>query len=61
MECYIAVKESITMNQREEDTCVLNYDDPVLREFGQQKDLKPKVVFFSSREELKEGYFLDGC
>ena len=60
MECYIAVKESITMNQREEDTCVLNYDDPVLREFGQQKDLKPKVVFFSSREELKEGYFLDG-
>ena len=32
----------------------------MLREFGQQKELKPKVVFFSSREELKEGYFLDG-
>lgn len=60
MECYIAVKESITMNQKKEDTCVLNYDDPVLREFGQKEDLLPKVIFFSSREELKDGYFLDG-
>ncbi len=59
MECYIAVKESITMNQKKEDTCVLNYDDPVLREFGQKEDLLPKVIFFSSREELKDGYFLD--
>ena len=60
MECYIAVKESITMNQTKEDTCVLNYDDPVLREFGKREDLQPKVVFFSSREELKDGYYLDG-
>ena len=60
MECYVEVKESITMNQTEEDTCVLNYDDPILREFGQNKDLKPKVVFFSSREKLDEGIFLDG-
>ncbi len=60
MECYIAVKESITMNQKKGDTCVLNYDDPVLREFGQKEDLLPKVIFFSSREELKDGYFLDG-
>lgn len=60
MECYIAVKESITMNQKKEDTCVLNYDDPILREFGQKEDLLPKVIFFSSREELKDGYFLDG-
>ena len=34
MENYIAVKESITMNQTESDLCVLNYDDPVLRAFG---------------------------
>lgn len=60
MECYIQVKESITMNQTEDDWCVLNYDDPVLREFGENKELKPKVIFFSSREQLKEGLFLDG-
>ena len=58
MECYIEVKEGIAKNQGEEDTCVLNYDDAVLREFGQ--DLKPKVIFFSSRHTLDEGLYLDG-
>lgn len=60
MECYIDIKEGIAANQREEDVCVLNYDDKVLREFGQSEDLKPRVVFFSSREKLDEGYYLDG-
>lgn len=60
MECYIEVKEGIAVNQTEEDTCVLNYDDEVLREFGQREEMKPKVVFFSSRQKLEEGYFLDG-
>lgn len=60
MECYIAVKESITSNQTEEDTCVLNYDDQVLREFGQSEELKPKAVFFSSRQKLDKGYYLEG-
>ena len=32
MECYTQVKESITKNQKDGDTCVLNYDDTVLRE-----------------------------
>ena len=58
MECYIEVKEGIAKNQGEEDTCVLNYDDAVLREFGQ--DLKPKVIFSSSRHTLDEGLYLDG-
>lgn len=58
MECYIEVKEGITKNQKEEDTCVLNYDDPVLREFGET--LKTEVIFFSSRQTLKKGYYLDG-
>ena len=53
MECYIAVKESITSNQTEEDTCVLNYDD-------KSEELKPKVIFFSSRQKLDDGYYLDG-
>ena len=60
MECYIAVKESITANQTEEDVCVLNYDDEVLRAFGQKEDLKPRVVFFSSRNKLDDGYYMEG-
>lgn len=70
MERYIGVKKSIAVNQTESDTIVLNYDDPVLREFGLKKKgeegfgqefpLKAKVLFFSSREKLDEGLFLDG-
>lgn len=62
MENYIAVKESITMNQTERDTCVLNYDDPVLRAFGAPDNgqRRCRVVFFSSRTPLAEGYYLDG-
>jgi UDP-N-acetylmuramoylalanine--D-glutamate ligase len=58
MDCYIKVKESITQNQGEQEYCILNYDDPVLREFG--KTIKPKAVYFSSRETLEEGYCMDG-
>ncbi len=62
MENYIDIKKSISLNQTEEDSIVLNYDDPVLREFGEDPEKKPKakVVFFSSREKLKEGFYLDG-
>ncbi len=55
---YIEVKEEITKNQTEKDTTILNYDDPVLREFGQT--LKTNVIWFSSREKLPKGYYLSG-
>lgn len=58
MECYIKVKEGIASNQTEQDSCILNYDDPVLREFG--KTLKPRAVYFSSTQLLEEGYCMDG-
>ena len=58
MDCYIQVKEGIARNQTEEDSCVLNYDDPVLREFG--ASLKCKVVYFSRKEALENGVFMDG-
>lgn len=58
MENYIAVKESITKNQKPGDTCVLNYEDEVLREFGRKLPLQ--VVFFSSKRELEKGLYLDG-
>ena len=60
MENYIEVKERVAVNQTEDDCIVLNYDDKVLREFGEKKELKPKVFFFSSTQTLKEGMYLDG-
>ena len=56
MENYIQIKEGITLNQTDKDAVVLNYDDPVLREFGEREDLKPRVIWFSSREKLKDGF-----
>lgn len=55
MENYIETKKSIAKNQTAEDFCVLNYDDPVLREFG--KSLTCKPLFFSSKKELSDGLF----
>ncbi|MCM1364196.1 MAG: UDP-N-acetylmuramoyl-L-alanine--D-glutamate ligase [Faecalibacterium sp.] len=59
MENYIEMKKSIVKNQSEDDFCVLNYEDSVLREFG--KTLKCKVVYFSSTHEIENGiYYKDG-
>lgn len=59
MENYIAVKERIAENQTEGDCVVLNYDDGVLRAFG-EGGLRPKVFFFSAKSRLKEGLYLEG-
>lgn len=58
MESYIRVKESITKNMTEQDICVLNYEDEVLREFGSQ--VQTQVVFFSSKRRLDYGLYLEG-
>lgn len=55
---YIRVKELITANQTEEDTCVLNYEDEELRRFGE--NLKCHVIFFSSLRTLEKGIYLNG-
>lgn len=57
MDNYIAVKKSITTNQTSQDTCVLNYEDEVLREFG--RTLHTNVIFFSSLHKLEKGLYLD--
>lgn len=57
MEEYIRVKELVTENQGEEDTCVLNYEDEVLRNFG--GTLKTKVIYFSSRRPVPGGLYLE--
>lgn len=58
MECYAEMKQNITNNQTKEDTCVLNYDNPYTREFGEK--CPAKVLFFSTSEKLKDGFYLDG-
>lgn len=58
MEAYIAAKERIAENQTSEDFCVLNYEDDVLREFGEKLDAQ--VLYFSSRRKLNRGVYLDG-
>ena len=59
MENYIRIKESITKNLEKDETCVLNYEDCVLREFG--KGLHNNAIFFSSKRPLEKGlYYEDG-
>lgn len=56
MEAYVAAKKNIAINQGEDDFCVLNYEDPLTREFGQQ--LKTQVFYFSSKRSLDQGIYL---
>ncbi|MCI8293537.1 MAG: UDP-N-acetylmuramoyl-L-alanine--D-glutamate ligase [Hespellia sp.] len=57
MEAYIAAKENIAMNQTAADTCVLNYEDDVLRELGEKT--RAHVLYFSSKHRLEKGIFLE--
>lgn len=57
MECYTAVKESITKNQKPGQFCVLNYEDEALRDFG--KTLSLNVIYFSSKRKLEKGLYLE--
>lgn len=58
MENYIAAKLRIAENQTEEDTCILNYEDAVLR--GKGEKLSCRVVWFSSDRRLEDGFCLLG-
>lgn len=57
MEEYIRVKERIAENQNENDVCVLNYEDDILRKFG--KTLGCRTVYFSSARVLEDGIYYD--
>lgn len=59
-ENYAQAKYDIAKNQTEDDTIVLNYDDELLRKFGERPALKPEVTFFSSSSKLNKGLYLDG-
>ncbi|HBA64390.1 MAG TPA: UDP-N-acetylmuramoyl-L-alanine--D-glutamate ligase, partial [Lachnospiraceae bacterium] len=59
MENYIRVKEDIARNQGSGDTCVLNYEDEVLREFGKSIQGRVNIFWFSSQRKLAKGIYLE--
>lgn len=58
MECYTDVKMSIAKNQSETEPIILNYEDEILREYASR--LHNKIIWFSSRQVLEEGIYLQG-
>ena len=57
MEAYVNAKKNIAKNQTEDDYCILNYEDELTREF--RKEVKAKVLYFSSQRKLEEGIYLE--
>ena len=57
MDNYIAAKERIAENQTKADTCVLNYDDELLRAYGE--NCPADVLFFSRLHKLVQGVDLE--
>lgn len=57
MENYIAAKSNIFRGQRADDILILNYDDPLVRGLG--AEARGRVCYFSRRERLAEGVFLE--
>ena len=58
MDEYARVKFEIARNQTKTDFCVLNYEDTYCRDFSKQ--CKANVIFFSSKQKLQDGFYLDG-
>ncbi len=58
MDEYTRVKELVTKNQTEQDICVLNYEDEVLRAFGE--GLPVQVLWFSGKRRVPGGVYLEG-
>ena len=54
---YRETKKNIFKYQDSHGIVVLNYDNEFTREFA--KEVKGKVIFFSSKEKLKDGYIYD--
>ncbi len=55
MEVYIALKRHIFDAMDENDTAVLNMEDPIT---AGMTDIRPRILMFSSKRETKEGLFL---
>lgn len=57
-ESYKYAKFKIFKNQDYNDYLILNYDDMILREL--KNKVKSKIIYFSVKEKLDEGIFIDG-
>jgi len=58
MENYAFTKENIAINQTKNEICILNYGDPILREYAKTTTAKP--IYFSRLEIPEIGSFMDG-
>ena len=54
---YIDAKKEIFKNQNENGILILNYDNDITRECS--KEAKGKVIFFSSKQKLDNGFIVD--
>lgn len=57
LEEYIEAKKNIFKFQNENDTLILNFDNPITREFA--KEAKGNVIYFSDQTRLDNGYIVD--
>ncbi len=56
MEAYVNAKKNIAKNQTGEDYCILNYEDRLTKEFGE--NINAQVLYFSSQRKLEKGIYL---
>lgn len=56
MEDYIRSKSKIFVNQTIDDVAVINWDDPSCRQL--MKDIKSRILPFSTKERLESGVYL---
>ena len=57
MQEYIDAKKNIFLYQNESDTLIVNYDNPITRDFA--SEAAGRVVFFSRQSDLPEGMVQD--
>lgn len=55
---YIEAKKNIFKYQKEDDILILNYDNDITRNCANEAN--GKVIFFSSKEKLDNGFIVDG-
>ncbi len=57
MENYIKAKKEITKNQTKSEICVLNYEDPILKNL--ELEIEASIFYFSSKQALERGIYIE--
>ncbi len=58
MENYARAKLNVALHQTKDQTCILNYEDEMLRRFS--GELSCQILWFSSLHTLENGLYLEG-